>query len=287
MVNPSHTCAGEDQAVKAKDNLDIEALVSRLLTDQEFTSIELPGLSSEQRKRIKKLLEKHNQLRCESYGFGNERRLHLFKRATNDKDTTSHGLSQPLVPEEIQIRNTFIHFQGIPVSERLVQSMPHGMFGQRLLFEEECHWDNSSEHTESSTSVSDDSANTMCTSSAVENSAEDALSESDDHELIPGSAVTIQGLTQARDFNGLTGVVQSLDESLGRYKILLTSDSPCGKSSVKVKRVNLRCTGLPPASDNAHPLVIVPVPPATKWEEDFSVFIEAAARVARARAQSQ
>merc|ERR1711881_795264 len=49
--------------------------------------------------------------------------------ATSDRDCALR------VPhEEIQVRNTFIHFEA-PADERVVQSMPHGMFKQCILAE--------------------------------------------------------------------------------------------------------------------------------------------------------
>jgi len=59
--------------------LDLEALVSEFLADGSRTSLELPHMTTGQRKRTKRLVEQHPGLRCESFGFGQERQLHLFK----------------------------------------------------------------------------------------------------------------------------------------------------------------------------------------------------------------
>merc|ERR1712217_394843 len=57
----------------------------------------------------------------------------------------------------------------------------------------------------------------------------------------------IEGLTRAPAFNGRRGVIQSLDEEIGRYTILLSSPgSSGGRQWAKVKRENLRLAAAPP-----------------------------------------
>merc|ERR1719410_444192 len=41
----------------------------------------------------------------------------------------------PPLPEGFQVRNTFIHIESVPSVERIVQSMPDGMFRQCLAAE--------------------------------------------------------------------------------------------------------------------------------------------------------
>merc|ERR1712066_754340 len=63
----------------------------------------------------------------------------------------------------------------------------------------------------------------------------------DDEMLSSGTEVVIEGLTRAPAFNGRRGVIQSLDEEIGRYTILLSSPgSSGGRQWAKVKRENLR-----------------------------------------------
>ncbi|CAE7518273.1 KCNJ11, partial [Symbiodinium sp. CCMP2456] len=116
-----------------------------------------------------KLAEKYPEINCESYGFGEERRLHLFKSSASlkaglakegsregaraecasDQSTAVSGATSPDSAEDAsggvfedvaalpsnlyQVRNTFIHIeeQGV-ADQRNIQSMPHGMFRQRL-----------------------------------------------------------------------------------------------------------------------------------------------------------
>eukprot|EP00929_Paragymnodinium_shiwhaense_P008868 TRINITY_DN112840_c0_g1_i1.p1 TRINITY_DN112840_c0_g1~~TRINITY_DN112840_c0_g1_i1.p1 ORF type:complete len:518 (-),score=65.82 TRINITY_DN112840_c0_g1_i1:103-1656(-) len=61
-------------------DMNLEVIITAFAADLSCTSLELPpALSAEQRRRAKELAESHPGLRCESFGFGVERRLHLFK----------------------------------------------------------------------------------------------------------------------------------------------------------------------------------------------------------------
>lgn len=61
--------------------LDLEAVIARFAGDDSRVSHALPAsLSPEHRQLAKKLVLLHTELRCESYGFGPERQLHLFKK---------------------------------------------------------------------------------------------------------------------------------------------------------------------------------------------------------------
>jgi len=196
---------------------DLQELISKFVADGEARTLELPaGLSPEKRKEAKRLAEQQFELKCESYGLGEERRLHLFKKqegqvsvkntfiddwvggtqgggreepafrsmppgsslpvdllertlqrcgldinkegkagtiregssgAGSPRSSTTGGGTDvrletsptassalPTMPEgvKVDVRNTFIHIEQIPVVERVVQSMPHGMFRQCL-----------------------------------------------------------------------------------------------------------------------------------------------------------
>mmetsp|Transcript_11792 Transcript_11792/g.33593 ORF Transcript_11792/g.33593 Transcript_11792/m.33593 type:complete len:405 (-) Transcript_11792:221-1435(-) len=60
---------------------DLGAAIAAFLADATRESWELPPLGAERRREAKRLAEAHPELRCESFGFGAERRLHLFKRS--------------------------------------------------------------------------------------------------------------------------------------------------------------------------------------------------------------
>ncbi|CAE8695898.1 unnamed protein product, partial [Polarella glacialis] len=175
--------------------VDLQALIAAFLADESLQTLELPtGLTAEQRKEAKRLVDLQSEmLKCESYGFGEERRLHIFKKGKDrlrvkntfidgwegeqsseapafrsmpanqpqnllertlqrcmggsDGSRSLGGLASvadaspsgastavelPPLPEGFQIRNTFIHIESVPVVERIVQSMPHGMFSACL-----------------------------------------------------------------------------------------------------------------------------------------------------------
>lgn len=295
-------------------------------------------MATGQRKHTKQIVEKYPELRCESYGFGAERQLHLFKAPTGqawhasepsqdvhldaaggavnvkntfiddwvviegsgetaepiifrsmppkldwgtvqaypvegegkpefspigertcqvDSRTTSPGrstiasgaesnssLSSPessdrelrSLPEEVQVRNTFIHLKSssMPVDDRAVQSMPHGMFRQCLREESKNQW----------------VAPASPVVSAPPTEGQSALAGA--QVFFPGMLVVIEGLTKLPAFNGLIGVVQSLDGDSGRYELLLASRE---HQKAKVKGENLRLALPPPPSHAASAFV--------------------------------
>jgi hypothetical protein len=75
---PVLTVAG----VEGEEPFDLESIIADLLADPSRDSVQLPRLTTGQRKQAKQLVEKYETLACESFGFGPERRLHLFKRAS-------------------------------------------------------------------------------------------------------------------------------------------------------------------------------------------------------------
>lgn len=73
---------------------DLAAAIADFVADPTQEALELPkALTAEQRKQAKRLADQHGGLKCESFGFGAERQLHLFK-----KD------NEPAV----RVKNTFI-----------------------------------------------------------------------------------------------------------------------------------------------------------------------------------
>merc|ERR1719329_1860053 len=68
-------------AVLVADSLDVGGLVKNFVADSSKQTLELPRtLTAEQRKQVKREAEKCEGLRCDSFGFGSERQLHVFKR---------------------------------------------------------------------------------------------------------------------------------------------------------------------------------------------------------------
>jgi len=82
---------------------DVAAAIAEFIAEPSQTTLELPRMTTGQRKATKKLVEEHAELRCESYGFGSERQLHLFKETAA---TVPKGLNLTAPP--VSIKNTFI-----------------------------------------------------------------------------------------------------------------------------------------------------------------------------------
>jgi len=84
--------------------LSLEAVITRFAADDSRVSHALPvSLSLDQRQLAKKLVSLHAQLECESYGFGPERQLHLFKKRSR-KSTGCSGVKGV----RMRVKNTFI-----------------------------------------------------------------------------------------------------------------------------------------------------------------------------------
>eukprot|EP00928_Gymnodinium_smaydae_P023028 TRINITY_DN19162_c0_g2_i1.p1 TRINITY_DN19162_c0_g2~~TRINITY_DN19162_c0_g2_i1.p1 ORF type:complete len:444 (-),score=93.83 TRINITY_DN19162_c0_g2_i1:55-1281(-) len=78
----------------------MDVVLAQFLADPARMSLELPpGLSSEERRCLKRLAEQHSELKCESFGLGKERQLHIFKRAISAQ---APGL------DSVRVKNTFI-----------------------------------------------------------------------------------------------------------------------------------------------------------------------------------
>jgi len=146
--------------------------------------------------------------------------------------------SLPDTSEELQIRNTFIHFEGLSqADERAVQSMPHGMFKQCILAEV-----SQGGHMTPSTRSGYDTPDTptsVCEGlleSMNANAFEDANEKHS--ELSLGALVIVEGLTKVPAFNGCSAVIQGWDEDTKRYNIMLAA--PGGCQQAKIKQENLR-----------------------------------------------
>jgi len=228
---------------------DVDAAIAEFLSDPVCSSIKLEHMTTGQRKDTKKLLAQYPEVRCESYGFGAERQLHLFKKCADEAQQkedaagaksvlASPGCStkvsttsspRDLEPVELQVRNTFIHIESTPIDQRAVQSMPHGMFRQCILLED------------SQAIVADNIPEFPTTPSSVFSEPEmESLAEHAQQHLpfSIGSLVVVEGLVKAPGFNGRSAVVQGWDEATGRYNIVLASPSGC--QSAKIKEENLR-----------------------------------------------
>jgi hypothetical protein len=286
-------------------SFDVAKVLADFIADPSRDTLELPHMTTGQRKQTKKLMEEYSNLRCESYGFGADRQLHVFKRdpldalpadppahearevfinALSIKNTFIDGWAscepEPMVFRSLQVplskdslglyvgaqdsyqraagsdcstsasdkefeesfdssdssmlqkrdvkasalqdvavvhvRNTFIHLEVASTDERVVQSMPNGMFRQ-CLSEEKSQID----------------MNAHKRDAKVEPPPGSAFS--------PGALVIVEGLEKSPAFNGLSAVVQNWDEACGRYSIIIGPVGVHGGCQhAKIKEGNLR-----------------------------------------------
>eukprot|EP00927_Polykrikos_kofoidii_P062550 TRINITY_DN57361_c0_g1_i1.p1 TRINITY_DN57361_c0_g1~~TRINITY_DN57361_c0_g1_i1.p1 ORF type:complete len:421 (-),score=77.37 TRINITY_DN57361_c0_g1_i1:484-1746(-) len=62
------------------DSFDTKSFLAAFLADLTVTSIELPKMTAAERKHAKQVIERFPELKCDSYGFGRDRKLHVFKQ---------------------------------------------------------------------------------------------------------------------------------------------------------------------------------------------------------------
>jgi hypothetical protein len=247
---------------------DSSTMIAEFSTDTSKTCLEMPHMSTGQRKQVKKLLEAYPELRRESYGFGAERCLHLFKeshavaetktqRSASPLAISSAGIKStliedsfpseqeqksasdsmplpelilPLTLENLQVRNTFIDMDHVSADKRAVRSMPHGMFKQCLL-------------SEAADALQETFYCDTPTSAGGDLPSFGGSDVDADHHglctpLTIGSLVQVEGLVKLPAYNGRSAVVEAWDEETGRFCILIAG--PNGSVQAKVKGENLR-----------------------------------------------
>jgi len=140
----------------------------------------------------------------------------------------------PPLPEDFRnlpVRNTFLHIEAPPADERVVQSMPHGMFRQHLL-------------AETSAAASGGAMQPPVPPPAMPAPTMGVMGAP---LIAPGTQVLVEGLVRTPEFNGLIGVVQFFEVDAGRYSVLLSSPGhPSGLQWAKIKAENLCVPLLPP-----------------------------------------
>jgi len=205
---------------------DAATTIAEFIAEADNTSLELPQLTTGQRKHVKALLQQYPELCCESYGFGADRRLHIFKKGCMPE--SKHEDSSAIAHEQrfqLPVRNTFIQYDE-KVDDRAVQSMPHGMFRQSILAEA-C--------AKVSATDPDATTNTVPAEPEAEPTACPPAAQGQSGQCTP------LGI-------GLSAVVQGWDAASGRYDIMIVSAGG-GCQQAKIKRENLRL--LLPCPDTA------------------------------------
>eukprot|EP00747_Dinoflagellata_sp_TGD_P089330 gnl/TRDRNA2_/TRDRNA2_164283_c0_seq5.p1 gnl/TRDRNA2_/TRDRNA2_164283_c0~~gnl/TRDRNA2_/TRDRNA2_164283_c0_seq5.p1 ORF type:complete len:359 (-),score=77.26 gnl/TRDRNA2_/TRDRNA2_164283_c0_seq5:95-1114(-) len=140
--------AASTSATKASALVDVEKAVADFLANPALSSLELPHMTTGQRKHAKQVVERHAGLTCESYGFGQERRLHIIKSQAckgqvAECDSKVAKLDRVLDTVNVKVKNTFIDGviapEGDEASESVIfRSMPAklpGGFSQHCLNE--------------------------------------------------------------------------------------------------------------------------------------------------------
>mmetsp|Transcript_91994 Transcript_91994/g.295882 ORF Transcript_91994/g.295882 Transcript_91994/m.295882 type:complete len:227 (+) Transcript_91994:55-735(+) len=98
----------------ADDGYDVEGAVASFVADRFRTVLELPRMTTGQRKLARKIAESHPELTCESYGLAAERRLHLFKdgaaraAAPAAEGSPMAGSTIDAMTPAYSVKNTFI-----------------------------------------------------------------------------------------------------------------------------------------------------------------------------------
>lgn len=216
------------------DSFDVEKAIAALLADPDQDTLELPcSLSAEQRKQAKKTIEQHHDLKCESFGLGADRRMHIFKcKAGEMKASYSERASAECSPSSVSVKNTFIDdwtTDAPSADQRIVQSMPHNMFGKCLTSE-------LAAAAAAAAAVSSIAESIDSTSPPAKVGVEPVIEE---NSFSVGAEVVIEGLVKAPAFNGAIGTVHSWDVETMRYNVFLAFETPTGQRWAKVKGENL------------------------------------------------
>jgi len=237
------------------DSFDLEAAIADLLCGAGAKSIELPScLTPDQRKQARLVADQHPELKCESYGFGADRRLHVFKRSATTcvrvkntfvdgwaSDDTNSDKSDPIIFRSVPsnlweraqlcsvgtaLRHSGANFELPPLCTKSCQDRP--------VHREDSSHSLDEASTPSSLSLEEVTPLSTCVSEHP------AFPPGNFDEVIAlGTLVAIQGLVRAPAFNGRIGVVQSLDTKTSRYDVMLLSPTG-GQQWTKVKFANLR-----------------------------------------------
>lgn len=112
----SREAAPADEVAGGEEALNLEAAIVEFCADVQRSSVELPQMTAGQRQFAKKLVEGRPGLKCESYGLGAERRVHIFKTTIameGEEHRTEAQHLDPLSPASLaahafSVKNTFI-----------------------------------------------------------------------------------------------------------------------------------------------------------------------------------
>lgn len=106
---------------------DSSTMIAKFSSDASQTSLQMPHMTTGQRKNVKKLLEAYPELQCESYGFGAERCLHLFKESHAGARAKTQSSASPLTISSSGIKTTSAEHVVPSVSEQVADSVGESM----------------------------------------------------------------------------------------------------------------------------------------------------------------
>jgi hypothetical protein len=267
--------------------MDLDAAVGAFLADGAQSALVLPNLSPEQRRQAKRLVDGHPGLRCESYGFGAERQLHVFKDGAPPAPSDAaaapmlpvRAMSRELGPDDgaaaedgaETVRSSVLRRFGAQKPPGL--STPAGPLEVRHTF---IHFEDPEKETRQVQSMPPGVFQTALRAEAASLRQEavpplpsaagtcgpvllgaTAATQPPpkvsviEEQFSPGTPIQIIGLSKCPAFNGRQGRVGNFDEETGRYNIILPV--PTGQEQwAKVKHENLALVHPEPPPQFAH-----------------------------------
>jgi len=253
---------------------DVEAVIASFLADPGQASLPLPHMTTGQRRQVRKVVESNMELTCESYGFGADRQLHIFKKGAD----LAHASNSSA--KKVNVKNTFIDDWITPddAPERIVQTMPRDMFRQHV--NEEAASAEAAEAKPATGLLLADLVGATCggflsfppppalqpmafgLSTTAVAAPPPVMSAGAANTLPAGTQIMVEGLVKAPAFNGLVGVVQYFEEETARYSVLLNSPAAIGGvQQAKIKCDNLRLVAPPPyCAAGATESLLMPMP---------------------------
>jgi len=269
-------------------SFNIEEALDAFLADANCAELKLPALDTEQRKQAKKLAEQYPEIKCESYGFGPERRLHLFKQTSPSgpksgftKESNSTVLEMGQGRKEALQRAADFSSEGSTAvsgeqSPQESNDSPVSAFDEGVCLSKLYQVRNTFIHIEGDTVdqravqsmphgmfghnlLAEEMAQAQCAADQGPvplpepepsfTTPPPAIQAPKDYDFFaPGTEVVIEGLLKFPLFNGSRGMVQSLDKETGRYNVQISSTDGSTGQTAKIKGENLRMTVPPPPS---------------------------------------
>lgn len=254
----------------------IASTIFEFLADPVRTSIELPHMTPADRKSVKTLLQQHPEIQCESYGFGEERQLHLFKThasaeiCSTERSGLTHASLAKMSSEDSRDCSTAAPSEtsSEPRKDSVAGDSPPSS-PREIAFQaarEMIQVRNTFIHVHIESAAIDERVvqsmphNMFSQCIAVESSAQRDPTPALEPEVKPtagpfqmeaqagqhasltlGALVVVEGLVKVPAFNGHSALVDSWDEETGRYNIVIASAAaPGGCLWAKIKEENLR-----------------------------------------------